>query len=116
VLVEIDQSESRQQPCVILLQAAIANFGVLEDALQDAKGHSTSLLLLTCAVLVTLFFVRAVFGFGAAIGHVLALAQPRGSPSFALITRVAQTFFSSPCSRSGSMCESCTEAAEVHTE
>ena len=38
VLVEIDQSESRQQPCVILLQAAIANFGVLEDALQDAKG------------------------------------------------------------------------------
>jgi len=43
VLVEIDQSESRQQPCVILLQAAIANFGVLEDALQMRKGHSTLL-------------------------------------------------------------------------
>jgi len=38
VLIEIDQSEGRQQLFVILLQAAIANLGVLKDALQDAEG------------------------------------------------------------------------------
>jgi hypothetical protein len=37
VLVEIDRSEGDQQPFVILLQAAIANPGVIEDELEDAE-------------------------------------------------------------------------------
>src|ERR1035438_7659858 len=38
VLVEVDQSEGRQQPLVILLESAIAHLGLTEDTLQNAKG------------------------------------------------------------------------------
>ena len=41
MLVEVDQREGCQQPFVILLDSAITHLGVLEDTLQDAKGHST---------------------------------------------------------------------------
>ena len=41
MLVQVHQRKGRQQPLMILLQAAIANLGVAEAALQDAKGHPT---------------------------------------------------------------------------
>lgn len=38
VLVEIHQCEGRQQPLMVVLDAAIAHLGVLEDPLENAEG------------------------------------------------------------------------------
>jgi len=72
VLVEIDQRKGRQQPLVILLQAAITHFRKSEDALQNAEGplhfraHSG-----LGAVLAPRHLIDAAFVFGTPRSHVL---------------------------------------------
>ena len=76
VLIEIDQSEGRQQPFVVLLQAAVANLGVVEDALQDAEWplHLRSNSRLS-PVLSPLLLIHAVLCFRTAASHILRMRR-----------------------------------------
>src|SRR5208283_2728737 len=87
----IDKREGGQQPFVVLFQAAIADLGVFEDALQDAeRPFNLGSYSRLGAVLAALFFVHAVFCFGAAIGHVLSLGRDLVDLlRLSLVTRVA---------------------------
>lgn len=119
VLVKINQREGRLQPLLILLDAAIAHLGVLEDLLENAGrplhlGAHAELL----AILALLFLAHnAMALFYTTMGHVLRIG--RGLTNQLCLPRIAgipQTFLSSPWGRSGSRCLSCTEAGDVHAE
>ena len=104
MLVKIDQREGCQQPFMIFLDAAIAHFGVLEDALQDAKwpfdfgAYSRLGAVLALGFLID--FALAVVD--TSVGHILCLwsscADHLGLP---LIPRIAPDLSLTPMEQVG---------------
>src|SRR5450755_1692592 len=72
VLVEVNQRKGGQQPFMILLQSAIAQFGISENALQNAEGP-LHLGTYSClgTILAPLPLVYRVLALRASRGHVL---------------------------------------------